>query len=117
MTDKNIQHSLLYTDYENTDSTFENISERSVICTVRNLSGIHVRPAGTIVRLLDGEKCEVSFSFDKKTINAKSIMSILMLGAPQGGEVLVSVRGQDIQDVQRILEKLQNAFETGFGEL
>ncbi|KTF28556.1 phosphotransferase system, HPr-related domain protein [Chlamydia pecorum] len=95
-------------------SAHADANECFAVCVVKNPSGIHVRPAGTLVLLLEGEECEVSFTFGKKTINAKSIMSILMLGVPQGGEVMVSVQGKD---AQRVLKKLQDAFESGFGEI
>ncbi|WP_231881975.1 HPr family phosphocarrier protein [Candidatus Chlamydia sanziniae] len=88
--------------------------EYSGICLVKNASGIHVRPAGVIVRLFEEEDCEVRFTYAGKTVNARSIMSILMLGAPQGGKIFVSVKGNNALCV---LEKLQTAFETGFGEL
>lgn len=86
----------------------------SCICVVRNASGIHVRPAGAIVKLFEGETCEVSFSYGGKTINAKSIMSILMLGAPQHGEIVVTVKGKD---ASRVLQKIRDAFAVGFGEM
>ncbi|MBX6679750.1 HPr family phosphocarrier protein [Chlamydia gallinacea] len=83
-------------------------------CVVKNASGVHVRPASAIVKLLAGEDCEVSFTYAEKTVNAKSIMSILILGAPQNGKIYVRIRGKN---AYRVLQKLQNAFDSGFGEL
>lgn len=89
-------------------------SEESCVCVVKNTSGVHVRPAGAIVKLFEGEECEVTFTYAGKTINAKSIMSILTLGAPQNGNILVHVKGKR---AQHVLKKIQNAFDSGFGEL
>ncbi len=88
--------------------------EVSCVCVVKNASGIHVRPAGALVKLLAGEECEISFSYGGKTVNAKSMMSILMLGAPQDSEVVVCIKGRD---ASRVLEKVSKAFASGFGEL
>ncbi|SPN73216.1 Phosphocarrier protein HPr,phosphocarrier protein HPr,Uncharacterized protein conserved in bacteria,phosphocarrier, HPr family,PTS HPr component phosphorylation site [Chlamydia serpentis] len=98
---------------ENTDlqDLFE---ELEATCIVKNAAGIHVRPAGIIVQLFNGEDCDVRFTYAGKTINARSIMSILMLGAPQGGEILVTIRSKE---ACRILKKIQDAFNSGFGEL
>lgn len=83
-------------------------------CIVKNTSGVHVRPASAIVKLLSNENCEVSFTYEGKTVNAKSIMSILILGAPQNGKIVICIRGKD---PYRVFQKLQNAFDSGFGEL
>ncbi|EPP32865.1 putative phosphocarrier protein HPr, partial [Chlamydia psittaci 84-8471/1] len=40
--------------------------------------------------------------------------SILILGAPQNGEIFVRIKGKD---ASRVLQKVQNAFDSGFGEL
>ncbi|WP_041468095.1 HPr family phosphocarrier protein [Chlamydia felis] len=88
--------------------------ELTCVCVVKNTSGIHVRPAGSIVKLFDGEECEASFTYAGKTVNAKSVMSILMLGAPQNGEIFVRIKGRD---ANRVLQKVRDAFDSGFGEL
>lgn len=48
---------------------------------VKNALGLHTRPATMIVKLLQNSKSEVSFTHKKDIINAKSILSILMLAA------------------------------------
>ncbi|ADZ18447.1 hypothetical protein CYD57_0345 [Chlamydia psittaci] len=103
-------------DIENPEEPvdFDNEEELTCVCVVKNTSGIHVRPAGAIVKLFDGEECEVNFTYAGKTVNAKSIMSILILGAPQNGEIFVRIKGKD---ASRVLQKVQNAFDSGFGEL
>lgn len=48
---------------------------------VKNALGLHTRPAAAIVKLLQLQKASVSFTYKDETINARSIMSILMLAA------------------------------------
>nr|WP_035392334.1 HPr family phosphocarrier protein [Chlamydia ibidis] len=81
---------------------------------VQNASGIHVRPASTLVKLFEGQECEVIFTYEGKSVNARSVMSILMLGVPQGGEIFVHLKGKD---ALHVLQKLQDIFAQGFGEL
>ena len=80
---------------------------------VKNYMGLHTRPATAIVRLLQNCKSDVSFTHRKETINAKSILSILMLAARRNSRITISVEGVD---ANMIMEKLVEAFENHFGE-
>lgn len=80
---------------------------------VKNRLGIHTRPATAIVKLLHRVKSNVSFTYKKDTINAKSILSILMLALHQNAKVVVTIEGDDAQEV---MDKLLMGFETCFGE-
>ena len=79
---------------------------------VINELGLHARPAATIVKLLQNVKSEVSFTYKKETINAKSIMSILMLAIKKNSLITVVVEGEDAEDVIGLLiEAFQNKFK------
>lgn len=80
---------------------------------VKNSMGLHTRPATAIVKLLQGCKSNVFFTYRKETINAKSILSILMLAARKNTNITISVTGEDAQET---LDKLTAAFEAKFGE-
>lgn len=80
---------------------------------VKNNMGLHTRPATEIVKMLQGVKSEVSFTYKNETVNAKSILSILMLALKKNATLLVTVEGFDAEET---LEKLILAFETQFGE-
>jgi phosphocarrier protein HPr len=80
---------------------------------VKNRQGIHTRPATAIVKLLHQAKADVQFVYKKDTINAKSILSILMLALHQNDQITVIVDGDDAEDV---MARLVNGFETCFGE-
>lgn len=81
---------------------------------VKNELGLHTRPATLIVKLLQDSKSEVFFSYKKETINAKSILSILILAAPKNATITIRVKGEDAQIT---LERLVEHFENGFGEV
>jgi phosphocarrier protein HPr len=80
---------------------------------VKNRLGLHTRPATNIVRLLQNCKSDVYFTHKQETINAKSILSILMLAARKNSKITIVVEGEDANDT---MEKLKEAFENQFGE-
>jgi phosphocarrier protein len=75
--------------------------------------GLHTRPATAIVKLLQSCQSDVSFTYKKETINAKSILSILMLAARRNTTITITVRGSDAPET---MEKLVSAFDNKFGE-
>lgn len=80
---------------------------------VKNLMGLHMRPATAITKLLQECKSDVYFTYKQETINAKSLLSILMLAAPKNSKILITVEGED---ADHTLERLIQAFENNFGE-
>lgn len=80
---------------------------------VKNALGLHTRPATCIVKLLQNCKSDVNFVHKRESINAKSILSILMLAAKKNAQITVTIEGEDAADV---MDRLTIAFETGFGE-
>lgn len=80
---------------------------------VKNSLGLHARPAAMIAKLLQGSKSQVTISYRQETVNARSIMSILMLAIKKNSLVTLTVEGDDAEET---LKKLVEAFETLFGE-
>lgn len=80
---------------------------------VKNRMGLHTRPATTIVKLLQNVKCDVHFKHRSELVNAKSLLSILMLAARKNSGITIIAEGEDAEDV---VEKLVDAFENSFGE-
>jgi phosphocarrier protein len=80
---------------------------------IKNALGLHARPATVIVKVLQGTTSQVSFTYRKETINARSIMSILMLAAAKNSLITVAVDGEDAEET---MQKIVEAFETQFGE-
>ncbi|NGX47294.1 MAG: Phosphocarrier protein HPr [Chlamydiae bacterium] len=80
---------------------------------VKNPLGLHARPATVIARLLQKSKSQVSFIYRSETIDARSIMSILMLAVGKNGQITVIVEGDD---APKTMQALVTAFENEFGE-
>ncbi len=80
---------------------------------VRNDLGLHTRPATIIVKLLQECRSNVLFTYKKETINAKSILSILMLAAQKNSLITITVDGEDADET---MNRLVTAFEEQFGE-
>lgn len=80
---------------------------------VKNTMGLHTRPATAIVKLLQNTKSDVLFTYKKETINAKSILSILMLAAKKNSKITITVQGDDAEDT---MNRLVTAFENHFEE-
>ncbi len=80
---------------------------------VKNALGLHTRPATAIVKLLQNCKCDVTFTYKRETINAKSILSILMLAAKKNSNIQITVEGEEAEEV---MHKIVSAFANKFGE-
>ncbi|MBA3723112.1 MAG: HPr family phosphocarrier protein [Parachlamydiaceae bacterium] len=80
---------------------------------VKNRLGLHTRPATTIVKLLQNCRSDVFFTLKQETVNAKSILSLLMLAAKKNSNITIQVEGED---ANMTMDKLVEAFDTHFGE-
>ena len=80
---------------------------------IKNDLGLHIRPATYIAKLLQSYKASVHFTHKSETINARSIMSVLMLAAKKNAVIVVTVSGEDAKEV---IASLSNAFDCCFGE-
>lgn len=95
---------------KNQDSTLHRLVKK---VKVKNEQGLHTRPATAIVKMLQRVKSQVWFTYKTDRVNAKSILSILMLAAGRNGQILIEVEGEDAEDT---MQKLVEGFETRFGE-
>ena len=80
---------------------------------VKNDLGLHTRPATVIVKLLQNCRSEVLFTYKKDTVNAKSILNILMLAVHKNAEITITVNGEDAEET---MHALLTIFERQFGE-
>ncbi len=81
---------------------------------VKNRLGLHTRPATTIVKILQNCKSDVAFIHKKERVNAKSILSLLMLAAPKNSKIVIEIEGEDADQTMALLVE---AFENQFGEV
>lgn len=75
--------------------------------------GLHTRPATVIVKLLQDCQSNVLFTCRRETINAKSILGILMLAATKNSKITVTIDGGDAEETKIMLI---DAFENKFWE-
>ena len=87
------------------------MTEKTV--TVTNKAGIHARPSALIVKTASQYDSDVFLSCEGTEVNAKSIMSVMMLAAAQGSEVLIRTEGADETEVMKAIIDL---FEKKFFE-
>lgn len=78
-----------------------------------NRLGLHARAAAQLVQTANRFSSDVMIEKDGNEVNGKSIMGLLMLAAPQGSRVKVTVSGEDAEDAIEIIGTLIN---DGFGE-
>lgn len=71
---------------------------------VQNAEGLHARPAGKLVKLLSDIKSTVMIKYKEKTINAKSVLSLLTLGIDPGEEIEVIIEGDDAEEALKLVE-------------
>ncbi|MCL2260439.1 MAG: HPr family phosphocarrier protein [Fibromonadales bacterium] len=78
---------------------------------VENSLGIHVRPAGNIVNITGPAASTVELVYAGQTVNAKSILNLMMLVITPGSEVEFLINGSDEQKVAgQLTELFQNKF-------
>ncbi len=82
---------------------------------ISNPLGIHARPASVFVQTATGFASDVSVTNldTSNTADGKSVMSMLMLSAPQGTRIRLDVSGEDAVTAMEALSRL---IEEGFNE-
>lgn len=78
-----------------------------------NKLGLHARAASKFVAATKGFTSQVQLSFRDQKVDGKSIMSVMLLAAPVGSELLLEVNGND-EDAA--FAALTEVIESGFGE-
>lgn len=86
---------------------------KSVEFTIENKVGLHARPATLFVKAAQAHQSDIKVSYDGRTVNAKSLLSLLTLGAAQGAVITVTVDGSDEAQAMIALTALVNS---NFGE-
>jgi len=81
--------------------------------TISNKLGLHARASAKFTKLAGTFRSEVSMARGERSVNAKSIMGVMMLAAGPGTEVQIEVSGEDEQAAMDALLALINA---KFGE-
>jgi len=78
-----------------------------------NKLGLHARASAKFTQLASKYKSEVWMTFNKRRVNAKSIMGVMMLAAGKDSLILLETNGEDEQDCFNALDAL---IQDRFGE-
>lgn len=81
--------------------------------SIKNVLGIHARPAGLFVQTASKFNAQILVEKDGVSVDGKSIMEVMMLGAAQGSNITIKAKGEDADLALNELEKL---IENKFGE-
>lgn len=81
---------------------------------VVNPQGFHARPAHLFMKLATEFQAEVRILKGNHTINGKSILDLLTLGAGNGTKLTLQAVGND---AQAAVDALAQLVESGFGEM
>ena len=80
---------------------------------VVNPQGLHMRPAHVFVGGVKNFSSDVTIIFKGTSVNAKSIMQVMLAGITQGSEIEVCCEGADEQEA---LDEAVRLIESGRGE-
>jgi phosphocarrier protein HPr len=86
---------------------------QEITMVVHHKVGLHARPAALFVQTAKKYKSDIVVSKDEREANAKSILSILTLGANQGAVITIKATGED---EEQALQALQDLVDSNFGE-
>jgi phosphocarrier protein HPr len=86
---------------------------QEITMTVQHKVGLHARPAALFVQTAKKFTSDIFVTKDEREANAKSILSILTLGANKGAVITVRATGED---EAMAVEALQALVESNFGE-
>ncbi len=78
----------------------------SATLNICNTRGLHARASAKFVKLASGFDSEIHVTRDGVTVDARSIMGLLMLGAGIGCSIDVSAEGPDAEEAMEALTDL-----------
>ncbi|EEI87090.1 HPr family phosphocarrier protein [Anaerococcus lactolyticus] len=86
------------------------MAERTVVVT--NETGLHARPAASLVQFVKNYPGEVTIIKEDKEANAKSIFNVMSLGIAKGTEIKLIVEGDDEEKfADELVEFVENLAE------
>lgn len=80
---------------------------------VQHPEGLHARPAALLVGIAKQFKSDIQVTYQERRANAKSVLSVLTLGAGQNAVITIAAEGDDAAEA---LAALQTLVENNFGD-
>ncbi len=81
--------------------------ERTV--TIINSEGLHARPSGALVSVANEFQSELRIRCGERSVNGRSILELITLGAGCGAELHLSAQGPDAEELLAALIRLVEA--------
>ena len=81
--------------------------------TIINKLGLHARATAKLIGVTSNYSSRIQLIREGRAVDGKSIMSVMMLAASQGTELLVTAEGDDEHEAMGAIENLINDY---FGE-
>lgn len=85
----------------------------STTITVPNKAGLHARAAAKLVATAAAFQSRIELGTREKMVDAKSILSLMLLAAPLGSELVLTLDGKD---EQAALQAILGLVAQRFGE-
>jgi len=73
---------------------------------IQNEEGMHARPAGVFVKTANQFAAKIQLKAHGKSVNGKSVMSIMSLELQYKDELIISAEGEDAEKALPVLELL-----------
>jgi len=78
---------------------------------ITNKLGLHARAAAKLVKVAGGFESSIEIEKQDQRVNAKSIMSVMMLAASRGNRVTFYVEGSDQEEAMTaVVDLVRNKF-------
>ena len=89
--------------------------KESLFITLENEKGLHTRPSTELVKCASLFKSDINLIYRDLVVNAKSLLSILMLAAGRGSKLRIDAEGEDAQEaIAALSELVKNKFNTKY---
>jgi phosphocarrier protein HPr len=85
----------------------------AAVVTIVNKKGLHARASAKVVEAAARFQSQITVSKDGQTVDARSIMGLMMMAASMGSEIKIEAYGPDAGDALHAIVAL---VEAKFGE-
>ena len=91
----------------------EGLERLTAVVKIVNKKGLHARASAKIVEAAARFQSQISIIKDGQSVDARSIMGLMMLAASMGSEIKIEAEGPDAEEALRAILAL---VEAKFGE-
>lgn len=78
--------------------------------TVKNPSGLHLRPWYLVVKMAQPYKSKIEIVKEFARVDARSVLSLMTLGVKQGEQIVVEAEGEDAETAVAALAEFLDGY-------